>query len=399
MITNDKVRWAFITALFPFCGLVSSIKANRTYVFPGVFAIFFFFIGTQIIAHETSDFRRYMMNFSLLSMQSGFSFEYYFISLNESNQIDFYLPFMTWFVSRFTSNTQVFAGILAMLYGICLSFNFKYITKYCDNSTLCIILFFVLVLLPKVSYTHRWWMAMQVFLLGALPYILEGKYKFLLFSIASIFIHFSFLYPLVILLVYKFLPKHSLIPYVLIFIVSNLLESLDIGSIAGVIGQYLPDSFNSRNEAYINAEFQDHSWFSQSGRVTWKFLNIGLVLYIFFQLRGYLKYRPEYKSLLVCALLIGTFSAIANLTEWGWRYLDVTNFMFCSLYILILADSKVFGLKFDNVIRIASPFFVYIILFQLRGILEIIGINALCVGNVLTTWFIEDSCPVLSLIK
>ena len=135
------------------------------------------------------------------------------------------------------------------------------------------------------------------------------------------------------------------------------------------------------------------------GRVTWKFLNIGLVLYIFFQLRGYLKYRPEYKSLLVCALLIGTFSAIANLTEWGWRYLDVTNFMFCSLYILILADSKVFGLKFDNVIRIASPFFVYIILFQLRGILEIIGINALCVGNVLTTWFIEDSCPVLSLIK
>ena len=200
MTKRNISKWVVITSIFPFTGLYSSINRNNIRAYPYVFAIFFFFIGTQIIETDTNDIGRYMLNFVSIANNNNISFWTYFYSLQEENQIDFYMPFMTWLISRFTSNSQVFAGILAMMFGLCFSFNFKYITKNIVRQTpIFVILFFTLLLVPKASYTHRWWMAMQVFLLGALPYILEGKNKYLLFSIASIFVHFTFLYPLIVL--------------------------------------------------------------------------------------------------------------------------------------------------------------------------------------------------------
>lgn len=400
MTKGNISKWGVITSILPFTGLYSSINRNNIRVYPYVFAIFFFFIGTQIIVSDTNDIGRYLLNFANIANNDNISFLSYFYSLQEANQIDFYMPFMTWLISRFTSNSQVFAGILAMMFGLCFSFNFKYITKNIVRQTpIFVILFFTLLLVPKASYTHRWWMAMQVFLLGALPYILEGKYKYLLFSIASIFVHFSFLYPLILLLIYKFLPKKTLIPFIIIFITANFIEDLNISSFAKAIEQYLPDSYNERNESYINAELQEHNWFSQSSRFVWKYLNLFMTIYIYHKHKHILEHRKDLKNLYVIALLIGSFAAIVNLTEWGWRYLDLTNFLFCSLYILILADSINKDKKFYKAIQIASPFFLYVIMFQIRGLFSIIGIKAFLFGNILTTWFINDTVSILSYLK
>lgn len=400
MTKRNISKWVVITSIFPFTGLYSSINRNNIRAYPYVFAIFFFFIGTQIIETDTNDIGRYMLNFVSIANNNNISFWTYFYSLQEENQIDFYMPFMTWLISRFTSNSQVFAGILAMMFGLCFSFNFKYITKNIVRQTpIFVILFFTLLLVPKASYTHRWWMAMQVFLLGALPYILEGKNKYLLFSIASIFVHFSFLYPLVILLIYKLLPQKALLPFIIVFVVANLIEDLNISSIAQAFENYLPDSFNERNEAYINAELYDHNWFSQSGRFVWKYLNLFMTIYIYLKHKHILERRKDLKNLYVIALIIGSFAAIVNLTEWGWRYLDLTNFLFCSLYILILAESVNKNMKFYKAIQIASPFFLYVIMFQIRGLFSIIGIKAFLFGNIFTTWFIEDTVSILSYIK
>ena len=382
--------------------LYSSINRNDVRAYPYVFAIFFFFIGTQIIVTDTNDIGRYLLNFINIANNKDIPFWAYFYSLQEENQIDFYMPFMTWFVSRFTSNSQVFSGILAMMFGLCFSFNFSYIAKRSSKQggLLNILLLFSLLYVPNIVFcTHRWWMAMQVFLFGALPYILEGKYKYLLFSIASIFIHFSFLYPLVILLIYKLLPQKALLPFIIVFVVANLIEDLNISSIAQAFENYLPDSFNERNEAYINAELYNHNWFSQSGRFVWKYLNLVMTIYIYFKHKHTLERRKDLKSLYIIALLIGSFAAIVNLTEWGWRYLDLTNFLFCSLYILILAESVNKNMKFYKAIQIASPFFLYVIMFQIRGLFSIIGIKAFLFGNIFTTWFIEDTVSILSYIK
>lgn len=389
------------TAFLPFSSLFWTIKENRSNAFPLVFGLFFFFIGTQIIITDSNDIGRYMSTFSFLANSPNTSFWVYFYSLAEGNQIDFYLPFMTWLISKITTSTQLFAGILAMCTGLCFGLNIAYISRQLKTNSLCItLLLLTLLFVPNPSfYTHRWWMAMQVFLLGALPYILEGKYKYLLFSIASIFVHFSMLYPLVLLLVYRFIPKKSLLPFVGLFIIANLIEELDISAIANAFENYLPEALNSRNEAYINAEELDHNWFSQSGRFVWKLINMIMTLYIYVRLRKRLNSRDDLKSLFAISLLIGSFAAVANMTEWGWRFLDLTNFLFCSLYILIFADKETFGFNFARIIRICSPFFLYVILFQIRGLCAIIGPKALFFGNIFTTWFIEDTVSILSIVK
>lgn len=401
MAKNILAKEIAFTAFLPFSSLFWTIKENRSNVYPLVFGLFFFFIGTQIIATDSNDIGRYMLAFSFIANSPNTTFLAYFYSLAEDNQIDFYLPFMTWLISKVTTSTQLYAGILAMMTGLCFGLNFAYISRHLKNNCLSItLLLFTLLFVPNPSfYTHRWWMAMQVFLLGALPYILEGKYKYLLFSIASIFVHFSLLYPLVLLLVYKFIPKKSLLPFVGLFIVANLIEELEISAIANAFKNYLPEAFNSRNEAYINAEELDHNWFSQSGRFVWKLINLIMTLYIYVRLRSRLDSRKYLKSMFAITLLIGTFAAVANMTEWGWRFLDLTNFLFCSLYILILADEETFGLNFTRTIRICSPFFLYVILFQIRSLCAIIGLKALLFGNIFTTWFIEDTVSILSYVK
>ena len=401
MAKNRLSKVIAFTAFLPFSSLFWTIRENRAHVYPLVFGLFFFFIGTQIIATDSNDFGRYMLTFSFLADNPNITFFWYFYSLPEDNQIDFYLPFMTWFISKITTSTQLYAGVLAMMTGACFGLNFAYISRHLKNNCLSItLLLLTLLFVPNPSfYTHRWWMAMQVFLLGALPYILEGKYKYLLFSIASIFVHFSMLYPLVLLLVYRFIPKKSLLPFVGLFIVTNLIEELDISAIANAFKNYLPEAFNSRNEAYINAEELDHNWFSQSGLFVWKLINMVMTLYIYVRLRKRLNSRDDLKSLFAISLLIGSFAAVANMTEWGWRFLDLTNFMFCSLYILILADEETFGVNFTHTIRKCSPFFLYVILFQIRGLCAIIGMKALLFGNIFTTWFIEDTISILSNVK
>lgn len=124
-----------------------------------------------------------------------------------------------------------------------------------------------------------------------------------------------------------------------------------------------------------------------------------LVILIYHRSKNIMDQRKELRKMYILALLIGSFSAISNTTEWGWRYLDLSNFLFCSLYIL-LANKSMFSLNKNGVlIQLLFPFFLYTILFQIRGIFSVIGLNAFLYGNVFTTWFVEDYLSILDMIK
>ena len=163
--------------------------------------------------------------------------------------------------------------------------------------------------------------------------------------------------------------------------------------------QYLPDAYAARNESYINAEFLEHNWFSQSYKLIWKYVNILLVLYIYLNRKALLGDDSRLRDLFVISLLIGSFVAISAMTEWGGRYYDLSNFLFCCLYVLILSKQPNVGGSFNKVITILSPFLVFNILFQIRGIFGVIGVKTLLFGNVFTTWIIEESTSILELLK
>lgn len=92
---------------------------------------------------------------------------------------------------------------------------------------------------------------------------------------------FSFLYPVLLLLLNRVVPKRLLFLFLVLFVSSNLVEELNLSAIATSFEQFLPDSFVSRNDMYLNLEMQDHNWFSQSYRFVWKYINFFLAIYIY----------------------------------------------------------------------------------------------------------------------
>lgn len=383
--------------LFPIIGVVKGLSNPKSESFVLRFSLFYAFLGLALCFsfEDGSDVSRYAANF-LYASSKDMSFIDYFHSLLKGAQIDYYLPFMTWLCSRFTSNVHFFFGLLALVNGLFIGNNVYYIAK---NSIVNKDTIWLLVLLALVSnpifIVHRWWTALNVFLFGVIRFLVERKKNYLLVSVLSIFIHFSFIYPVLIIIIVSILPSNINRFLLILFVVFSFIDTLDLTAVSDLIAPYLPDSYVSRTEMYIEFEHAEHNFLSRSTQIFSKILNVILSIVLYFSTKNEKDY-PFIKYFNVC-LAFGIFSAITGTTEYGWRYFDITNFLFVSLYILTISY---FGksTKWKN-IKITFPFYIYIIIYQIRSILEGIGLLSLFFGNYFTIWFFDDNVSVLQLIK
>ncbi len=371
--------------------------------FKMLFVMFFAFVGLAFCVNMegTSDVSRYVWGFEQLHSIRKVGFLEYFRSIPDKQQIDYYSVFMQWLISRITGNPKIYLGILAMVYAMFFAKNVEYIIDKTNNNTkLWVLLIVLLIVTPKMtSITHRWWTALQVFLYGALPAIFEKKYIRLVWCVITpLLIHFSFVYPLIILMAALMLPKRKLFPYLLVFVVCSLIDSLDFSAITPYVEKIMPEMTADRTVRYINAEADDQNFFATSARLFMNIANVIISILIFVKGRQSFKADSTMRSIYVTALMIGSFAAVANLTEWGWRYLNLSNMLFVCLYIYYLSFN-VDNASVNRMFRVFSPVFIYVIIFQIRGFLSIIGPFQLFAGNYLTTWFLNDTFSVLDMIK
>lgn len=403
MSLNKRKIVAFGTSVcFPVASFVHILRHPQVDYYKTVFVLFFTFVGVAFFyVGDSADVTRYVADFKYLHTIGKIGFFEYFRTVPDLQQIDYYSVFMQWLVSRFTGNPKVYLGLLSMVYSMFFAINVEYIIDKTNNNTkLWVLLIVLLIVTPKMtSITHRWWTALQVFLYGALPVIFERKYIRIVWCIAAtVLIHFSFLYPLALLVVALLLPKRTLWPYLLVFVISNTLADLNFNAIIPYVERFLPEMTADRTISYINSEEFDHNFFSTSARLFMNIANAVLAIWIYFRGKHALKEDKSLRTIYVASLLIGSFAMITNLTEWGWRYLDLSNTLLVCLYIYYLSinidDASVNGM-----FRMLSPVFIYFIVFQIRGFLSIIGPFQLFAGNYFTTWFLNDSFSVLDMIK
>lgn len=386
---------------FPVASFVHILRHPQVDYYKTVFVLFFTFVGMAFFfAGDGADITRYVADFEYLHSIGKIGFFEYFQTIPDKQQIDYYSVFMQWLISRVTGNPKIYLGLLAMVYSLFFVANIEYVTDKVNNTKLMVLLIILLVFAPRMTViTHRWWTALQVFLFGALPVIFERKYIRIVWCVAAtVLIHFSFLYPLALLVVALLLPKRTLWPYLLVFVISNTLADLNFNAIIPYVERFLPEITAERTIIYINSEELDHNFFSTSARLFMNIANAVLAIWIYFRGKHALKEDKSLRTIYVASLLIGSFAMIANLTEWGWRYLDLSNTLFVCLYIYYLSIN-IDDASVNRMFRMLSPVFIYVIIFQIRGFLSIIGPLQLFVGNYFTTWFLNDSFSVLDLIK
>lgn len=364
--------------------------------------LFFSFVGLAMFYEgEGRDVYRYVVEFEDAYAIRDVGFWQYFQSIPETNQIDYYSAFIRWLVSRFTGNPKIFLGILAFIMSLFFAANVEYIVRNVTFRKESVLLFCAMILVPRLFFvTHRWYTALQIFLYGALPVLYEKKYWRLIWcAVAAFVVHFSFLYPLLLVFISVVIPNKRVWPYVMLYVLAFLMNSFNFDGLVPYLERFLPTSTFDRTIQYMNEGEFEQNFFSQSARILVGYANLFAILCIGLGKNREWMRDESLRRFFTSTLLFAAFSSVASLTEWGWRYLDLSNYLIFAFYVLYFS-AKERGASIDvKPLRLILPVIVYFILFQIRGFMSCIGPKQFFAGNYLTAWFLNDEYSMLDLIK
>lgn len=399
-MTRNKHTDNIIVALFfPISGFVyASIRPKASY-YRSLLILFFTFIGTAFFFIGGGDVLRYVEEFQMVAVKRITLMDYY-NSQPEAHQVDYYTIFMTWMLSRFTSNPHIFLGILALVPTVFLAQNVSCVSEKCLDSPRFRFFLFILVITPNIIFlTHRWWTALQIFLYGMLPYILYGKSKRLWFCLLSIGVHFSFIFSSILLLIYAILPKKVILPYLIVFIATYFVSTLNFDFISNIVNQILPTNYAERSVMYLyKTEGFERGWVSDVSFHLHNFLNLFFGIFIYLRLKIDVKNYDFLRRLLIITLIMASFALLSNKTDWGWRYFDLSNFLFASLFVIIAANRQMY-IKLKALFMCAYPVFVFFLIMFIHALFAVISPISLLIGNYFTIWFINEDISMLECIK
>ncbi len=253
-LQGSDSHW-FLFLLFPF---FSGLTALRNYKAPWaknvVWAFITFYGFTFAISAENSDvdFVRYADDLKEL-YEKSLSFSDIIDIFRESGEVDVVKTIISILVSRFSKSPQVLGAAYGFIFGFFFTRAIWYILdrlkgKLKGLTIILLVSFFLLNPFWNIN-GFRFNTAVLVFVYGALPFLFENKKSSLTVSVLSVFVHFSFLFPLVILLVYVFVRNRKSL-YFGFFIVSIFIANINIADFNTVIEKYVPEVFLERSEKY-----------------------------------------------------------------------------------------------------------------------------------------------------
>jgi len=396
--------------VWPFGVMLAALRHWERPWSKNVFWIFCIFFGfTFIIAKEGSDdASRHAAVFidyarSDLTMRELWS-SFYSVG---SKYVDIVQPLTMYLVSRITNNPSILFAVFGLIFGYFYSRNIWYVLGQMKGKITGIVVLYILtfaLFIPIwVIGNFRMWAAAQVFVFGTLPYLLESNNKRLIWSVVSVFFHFSFLFPVVILLLFVLL-RDKLHIYFVFFIVTAFIKEINLLWVDSVLS-FLPDIFGSKISGYANPltaeiiriESQSYNWYIQYYGEAIQLVVYIFVLFVYFFSRKILKDFPDLFTLFCFSLLFYGCANIISLVPSGGRFILVGNtFMFTFFIIFMTLLPKIKGLRVLELLTVPALLFFCIV--ALRVGMDYYGLMTIF-GNPFIALFNIDSYPLISGIK
>ena len=343
-VTTKNYLILFI--FWPFLAFLLAIKNYWNEESRKVVYIFLIYYGLSfIIANESVDSFRYVLalkEHSLLPFSELFNIVG---SLYTQNTIDIFAPIVSFLISRITTHHGILFAVWVAIFGFFYlkSINLLY-SRFVyspDMNSLIFMSFFVLIIPVTAISGVRMPLASWVFFYGAYHVILKRDSKFLLVTLSSILIHWSFITLNAILLIYYFAGNRNII-YMFLVIVSFILPNL-MSPVFSSVAVFLGGPFQSRYESYSNEtyilniqEWYSHeaSWFVGLSENMIFFFFIFLIIYIKIFSKDFMNERSE-KNLFSFILLFLSFINFAQtIPTLGGRFRDIF-YLFTTLYVFM----------------------------------------------------------------
>ena len=407
---NERLYYLIGYLIWPF-GL--TLEAFRQWEKPwskNAFWLFCIFFGfTFVIAEEGgADSDRYARDF-IDYAHSGMKLKdlwglFYVVG---SDQTDIVVPLVMFFLSRITDNPAALFVIFALISGYFYSRNTWYVLERVNGKLrgFILLLFITFLLINPIWNINgfRFHLASQIFLFGTLPYLLEGKKKYLIWSGVSVLAHFTFLLPVAILGMFVLLKNRTSI-YLIFFIVTAFFREIEMewfqSNLAFLPKVIFAEISNYMSEGY--AEFradidEELPWFITYSAMGMRWTIYLIIFSTMYFGRDLLKERSELKTLLSFSLLFYGFVNIASLIPSGDRFATVANTFVIPYFMIFLVTLPRIGESL--LIRIISfPLLMLFCAVQLRIGMVFFGIMTL-IGNPFTAAFYSDPVPLITQLK
>jgi hypothetical protein len=331
--------------LWPFFSVLAAFKNFRKSWAKNIFWAFCAFYGLTFVVDYDSgrDIVNYVESFEMLHTVDV-SFDNYV-----EEKKDPVIPLISIILSRFTDSQPILTLVYGILFGFFFSRNLWYVMERLEGKLLpvTIILLCCLILINPIWNINgiRMWLAAHIFLYGLMPYLFDGKKGKLLVSFGSMFVHFSFLLPITILLVYM-IGGNRLAIYYSFFVSTFFISELDLTFVNNILEVYAPESFQENTASYrieeyveeYRTEASDNNWYSTLYGSALKWSVMGFLSLFFFKNKKLFE-ENRYLLNLFCFTLL--FYGVANLVSSlpsGGRFISIANFGAVSLIVLFLQN-------------------------------------------------------------
>jgi hypothetical protein len=404
--------WAVLFLIWPFGALIRALRRFRAPQTKTIIWLFCLFFGFVFVIPEdlpgAADSARYASKL-IEAHNQGLSWSYLLSMFYnpESGFVDIYQPMVTWLVAIFTDNPRILMAIFGAVFGFFYAQNLWMVFSRISAKVGWLLFFFMLAFALVNPIWHingvRMWTAAQIFLYGLLRLYLEQDKKGLIWAVSSILVHFSFMFPLALMLVFFLIPS-NLTFFFAFFIAASFINEIDLEVVRNLLG-YFPDIFQSRMESYTGEAYvlrrqeaaESLGWHVKLAAVAGRYIQYAWIITFFVLKRFWSKQLPDITKLFALALFVGGFAQIASLVPSGGRFMVIANSLLWAVLIIIIGQNFFFNkLKFLKLITL--PLLGFSLIFSLRVGMDFYGISAI-ISNPLFAIFLEDQIPLIEFVK
>lgn len=392
------VLYLMFFIIWPFGSVVTSfLKYSEKWTKNVIWAFVTFYGYTFVLSNETMDANRIKSRFENIRRYNSSLHEVIQNNLIESNQVDIIQSIVFYLTSFITSDFQVLMGVLAFIFGYFYSRNICYVLELNKDEIKPFNYLVLIGLIVTVGFWNinmfRFYGAAHIFFYAVIPFIFEGKKSRLWLLMVAVLLHFSFLFPIVVFLLYIFLRNKPQLYFVL-FLFSFGFSLLSAGAIGNILLKILPSAYEYKISGYTSdsrVQIAESSYRDISSFLLRKiFIAANLfivVIYIYY--RKYIKTNSKLYSFFSFTIL---FMAAANMISAipdGNRFLRLAVMFVLALVFLVVQYYWRKEEKGKFFLKLTLPFVFLGIVGLIRESFNTINVIAL-LGNPIIQLFVNS---------
>jgi hypothetical protein len=349
-IRKDPKGMILLFAIWPFAATLWALwnyelKESKKIVF-----LFLIYYGlTFVISTEGLDSFRYAENFAFTATLPFTDFFKIVGGIYATDtSVDILVPLLNFLLSRFTASYHILFAAFALIFGFFYlkSFNLlhdEYIKS--PNRNALIHLLFFAILIPIFSINgFRFYAACWIYFYGAYFVVVNNDRRYLLICFSSALVHFSFLAPIVLLIIYVVAGNRNIIYYPLLAF--SFISPIIFSSYLQKIGFLLGGGIQTRIGNYTNDAYMEDIA-SHNEEVKW-FLEWSDKLVLYYLFAALIIIRIKYKSLVETREMQNIYS-----------------------FLLLILSFVNFGSSIPSVGRFQALFYLFGVLYVFKLFLEL----------------------------